>query len=109
MIPESLLDQEIGHQGLTDLRVAGTMHERKTQMYELSDAFIRLARRLRYLRGAAGDANLVSSFGLQEKPCGLLSVAGFYGPLVSMFDYAVAEGFVRPRAPGFGTDGRRPA
>lgn len=94
VMPKALLEKEIGHQGLSDLRVVGTMHERKALMAGLSDAFVALP-------GGYGtfeefmEALTWAQLGLHEKPCGLLNVAGFYGPLVSLFDRAVEEGFVR--------------
>jgi uncharacterized protein (TIGR00730 family) len=94
VMPEALLEKEIGHQGLTELRVAGTMHERKAIMADLADAFVALP-------GGYGtfeeflEMLTWAQLSLHEKPCGLLDTAGFYGPLVSLFDHAASEGFVR--------------
>jgi uncharacterized protein (TIGR00730 family) len=94
VMPKALLDKEIGHQSLTELRVVGTMHKRKALMSELSDAFVALP-------GGYGtfeetlEALTWSQLGLQDKPCGFLDVAGFYEPLASFFDHAAGEGFVR--------------
>lgn len=94
VMPKALLEKEIGHQRLTDLHVVGTMHERKALMAELSDAFVALP-------GGYGtfeeflEVLTWAQLSLHEKPCGLLNVSGFYEPLISLFDRAVSEGFVR--------------
>ena len=93
VMPKALLEKEIGHQRLTDLHVVGTMHERKALMADLSDAFVALP-------GGYGtfeeflEVLTWAQLSLHEKPCGLLNVAGFYEPLISLFDRAVEEGFV---------------
>lgn len=95
VMPESLLEKEIGHQRLTELRVVSSMHERKRVMAELSDAFVALP-------GGYGtfeeffETLTWAQLGLHEKPCGLLDVAGYYGYLISLLDHAVGEGFVNP-------------
>lgn len=94
VMPQGLLEKEIGHQSLTDLKVVGTMHERKALMADMSDAFVGLP-------GGYGTFEELlevltwSQLGLHEKPCGLLNVAGFYEPLLALFDHAAAEGFIR--------------
>jgi uncharacterized protein (TIGR00730 family) len=94
VMPKALLEKEIGHQRLTDLQVVGTMHERKALMADLADAFVALP-------GGYGtfeefmEVLTWAQLSLHEKPCGLLNVAGFYEPLVNLFDRAVEEGFVR--------------
>lgn len=95
VIPEALRAREVGHTGLTGLRVVNTMHERKALMEALSDAFIALP-------GGLGTLDELfeiltwSQLGMHAKPCGLLDVAGFFAPLVAWLDHATAEGFVRP-------------
>lgn len=95
VMPKSLLEKEIGHQRLTELQVVGTMHERKALMADLADAFVALP-------GGYGtfeeflEVLTWAQLSLHEKPCGLLNVAGFYEPLITLFDHAVEEGFVRP-------------
>ena len=94
VIPESLMSKEVGHQGLTELRVVKSMHERKAIMSDLSDAFIAMP-------GGFGtfeefcEVVTWSQLGIQSKPCGLLNVEGYYDPLLQLFDQAVAEGFLR--------------
>jgi uncharacterized protein (TIGR00730 family) len=94
VMPEAIFDREIGHTGLDDLRVVGSMHERKALMAELSDAFIALP-------GGVGTLEELfevytwAQLGIHEKPLGVLDVAGYYRPLVAFLDHAVRERFVR--------------
>lgn len=96
VIPAFLNDLELGHRGATELRVVGSMHERKALMEELSDAFVALP----------GGFGTVEEFceiltwgqlGLHAKPCALLNAHGFFDPLLNLFDRQVAEGFLSPR------------
>jgi uncharacterized protein (TIGR00730 family) len=95
VIPQALVDREIAHPGLRDLRVVGSMHERKALMAELSDAFVALP-------GGAGTLEELfevytwSQLGLHAKPCALLNVRGYYDGLAGFLDHAVSEGFLRP-------------
>lgn len=95
VIPEALMRREVGHRGLSELHVVGSMHERKARMADLADAFVALP-------GGFGtfeefcEVLTWSQLGIHPKACGLLDVAGYYAPLVAMFDHAAAEGFVRP-------------
>jgi uncharacterized protein (TIGR00730 family) len=95
VIPQALFDREIGHGGVTDLRIVDSMHTRKAMMAELSDAFIALP-------GGVGtfeeffEAITWTQLGLHRKPCGLLNVDGFYTPLALFIDQAVSEGFIKP-------------
>ncbi len=96
VIPRSLWDREVGHTGLTDLRVVETMHERKALMAAHADAFIALP---------GGIGTLEEFFevwtwgllGLHEKPYGLYDVAGYYRPLAGMIDHMVDQGFLQER------------
>jgi uncharacterized protein (TIGR00730 family) len=94
VIPESLMAREVGHPGLTELRVVKSMHERKALMSDLSDGFIAMP-------GGFGtfeefcEVVTWSQLGIQSKPCGLLNVEGYYDPLLALFDHAVREGFLR--------------
>jgi uncharacterized protein (TIGR00730 family) len=94
VIPQALVDMEIAHPDLRDLRVTDTMHERKALMAELSDGFVALPGGFGTLEEFA-EILTWSQLGLQRKPCGLLDVAGFYQPLLTFFDHAVTERFVR--------------
>jgi len=95
VIPQSLLDKEVGHRGVTELLVVETMHERKALMNDLSDAFIALP-------GGFGTLDEFfevltwSQLGFHGKPCALLNVAGYYDRMLAMLDHAVTEGLLRP-------------
>jgi hypothetical protein len=95
VIPEALVAREVGHAGLTELRVVRTMHERKALMADLSDAFVALP-------GGFGtweeyfEVLTWSQLGIHPKPCGLLNVERYYDPFLAMMDLSVAEGFVKP-------------
>lgn len=95
IIPEALVSWEVAHPGLSELRVVASMHERKAMMADLADAFIALP-------GGFGtfeefcEVLTWSQLGIHTKPCGLLNVAGYYDPLLRLFDHAVEERFLRP-------------
>src|ERR687893_2275278 len=95
VIPKALFEKEIGHEGLTELRVVGSMHERKMLMADLADGFVALP-------GGYGTLEEFmevlswAQLSIHEKPCGLLDVDGFWDPLSTLFDHAVTEGFVDP-------------
>ncbi len=95
VIPESMATKEIAHWELTELRVVGSMHERKTAMYEASDAFIALP-------GGIGTLEEIfevltwSQLGVHRKPCGFLNIAGYYDSLLEFLDQTVEHGFIKP-------------
>ena len=94
VIPQMLVDKEVAHAGLTELRIVASMHERKAVMADLSDAVISLP-------GGFGtweefcEVLTWSQLGIQRKACALLNVNGYYDPLLAMADKAVSEGFLR--------------
>src|SRR5689334_964959 len=96
VIPQGLVDRELAHPGLTELRVVDTLHERKAEMADLADAFIALPGGL----GTLEELSEVVSWAqleLHSKPIGLLDVDGYYGPLEQFLDRAVAEAFLAER------------
>jgi uncharacterized protein (TIGR00730 family) len=95
VIPQSIFDREIGHTGLDDLRVVGSMHERKALMAELADAFIALPGGIGTLEELF-EVYTWAQLGIHTKPLGLLDVAGYFQPLVAFLDHAVQERFLRP-------------
>jgi uncharacterized protein (TIGR00730 family) len=94
VIPRALVEKEVAHDGLTDLRIVTSMHERKALMADLSDAFIALP-------GGWGTLDEMfeiltwAQLGLHRKPCGLLNVLGYFDRLLSFLDYTMEQGFVR--------------
>jgi len=110
VIPESLVEAEVAHTDLVDLRVVGSMHERKALMAELSDAFVALPGGFGTLEEFC-EVLTWSQLGLHDrpKPCGVLDVAGFFEPLLALFDAGVAEGFIRPEHRGLVLASTEPA
>lgn len=96
IIPHALADREVAHQGLTELRIVSSMHERKALMAELSDGFIALP-------GGVGTfeefCEIVTwaQLGIHTKPCALMNVGGFYDAFIAMFDHSMNQGFIRPQ------------
>jgi uncharacterized protein (TIGR00730 family) len=95
VMPRTLVEREIAHRGVTDLRVVETMHERKELMAGLADAFIALP-------GGVGTLEEIfeqwtwSQLGIHAKPCGFINVNGYFRPLLAMIEHMVAEGFLAP-------------
>ncbi|MDP1718073.1 MAG: TIGR00730 family Rossman fold protein [Burkholderiales bacterium] len=92
--PRRLLEKEVVHRGLTELRVVESMHERKALMAELSDAFIAMPGGLGTFEETF-EVLTWTQLGFHRKPCGLLNVAGFYDKLASFLDHAVTERFLK--------------
>lgn len=94
VIPKALLDNEVGHTGLTHLHVVKNMHERKAMMAELSDGFVAMP-------GGIGTLEELfeiltwSQLGLHQKPVGVLNVDGFYDGLIAFMQTQVTQGFVK--------------
>jgi uncharacterized protein (TIGR00730 family) len=95
VIPQAMVDRELAHRGATELRIVGTLHERKAVMAELSDAFIALPGGLGTLEELAEVVSW-AQLGLHAKPIGLLGVGGYWADLLRWLDGAVAAGFVAP-------------
>lgn len=93
VIPRPLLHREVGHEGLTELRIVESMHERKSLMAELSDGFLALPGGLGTLEEFF-EVLTWGQLGMHRKPCGLLDVGDYYRPLVRFLDHAVTQGFL---------------
>ena len=94
VIPQSLVDREIAHLGLTDLHVVDTMHERKQRMADLADAFVALPGGLGTL-DELFEIYTWAQLGLHRNPIGILNVEGYFDGLMTFLEHAVAERFVR--------------
>jgi uncharacterized protein (TIGR00730 family) len=94
VMPQALIDREIGHPGLTELQVVDSMHERKARMAELADAFVALPGGIGTLEELI-EVYTWSQLGIHDKACGVLNVGGYYDGLATLLDHAVAEGFLR--------------
>jgi uncharacterized protein (TIGR00730 family) len=97
IIPGHLHDREVGHTGLTELVVVDNMHNRKRRMFELSDAFV-------VLPGGLGtlDETLEiitwKQLGLHDKPIIVVDAAGYWTPLLDLFEHIVESGFAARRS-----------
>ncbi len=95
VIPQHLVDMEVAHKGVTTLEIVGSMHERKSRMFDLSDAFVALP-------GGFGTAEEIfemltwRQLGIGKKPCAFLDIDGFYAQLIGMIDTMVSERFLHP-------------
>lgn len=95
IIPEHLQAREVAHAGASELIVVDSMHTRKRRMFERSDAFC-------VLPGGFGTLDEVfeimtwKQLGLHDRPIILVNVAGFWNPLIQLFEHQIAAGFVRP-------------
>jgi uncharacterized protein (TIGR00730 family) len=94
VIPHSLATKEVAHDGLDDLVVVNSMHERKARMAEMSDGFIALP-------GGWGTIEEIfemltwAQLGFHQKPCGLLNVASYYDQLFAFLETAIDQQFVK--------------
>jgi len=93
VMPQALVDKEVSHTGLTELRIVNSMHERKEIMADLAQGFIALP-------GGLGTMEEIfevltwAQLGFHQKPCALLNVKGYYNRLTQFLDHAVAQGFI---------------
>ncbi|MBE5318880.1 TIGR00730 family Rossman fold protein [Pedobacter sp. MR2016-19] len=95
IIPQFLMDKEVGHKGITEMIVTENMHQRKQKMADLSDGFVILP---------GGFGTLEEFFevltwlqlGLHHKPIGVLNVNGFYDPLFAQMEMMVQSKFLKP-------------
>jgi uncharacterized protein (TIGR00730 family) len=93
-IPEALAIKEVAHQGLTEIHIVDSMHERKALMAELADGFIALP-------GGFGTFEELceiitwAQLGIHQKPCAVLNVNGFYDHLIAQIDLSVKQNFIR--------------
>jgi uncharacterized protein (TIGR00730 family) len=93
VIPQSLVDREVAHAGLTSLKIVANLHERKAAMSELADAYLTLP-------GGAGTLEELfevwtwAQLGLHTKPIALLDVNGYYQPMLRFLENVAVEGFL---------------
>ncbi|MFP7364266.1 TIGR00730 family Rossman fold protein [Corynebacterium callunae] len=94
VIPESLMEKELGHSGLSRLEVVPDMHSRKARMAELGDGFIAMP-------GGAGTLEELfeiwtwQQLGFHHKPVALYNVDGFWQPLLDMLEQMTQSGFIK--------------
>jgi uncharacterized protein (TIGR00730 family) len=93
IIPQQLIQKEAAHRGIQDLIVVASMHQRKSQMADLSDGFIALPGGIGTLEGFF-EILTWGQLGIHAKPCGILNIAGYFDALTTFLDHAVREGFL---------------
>ncbi|MCA0455542.1 MAG: TIGR00730 family Rossman fold protein [Chloroflexi bacterium] len=99
IIPQSLVDRELAHKGLTELQILSSMHERKAAMAQVAEGFIALP-------GGFGTLDELfeiitwAQLGFHRKPVALLNVAGYFNPLLAFIDHMATEGFIKPEHRG---------
>ena len=96
VIPEAMATKEVAHEGLSEMHVVSSMHERKSMMARLADGFVALP-------GGFGSFEELlemitwAQLGIHRKPVAILNVSGYYDPLIQLFERAIEEGFIKPR------------
>lgn len=99
VIPRGLVSKEVAHEGLSELFVTETMHDRKDRMILLSDAFVSLP-------GGFGtydelfEVLTLAQIGFHDKPSAFLDVRGYFGPLVALLRHTIAASFAAPEHEG---------
>jgi uncharacterized protein (TIGR00730 family) len=93
IIPQQLMEKEAAHTGIANLIVVASMHQRKSQMADMSDGFIALPGGIGTLEGFF-EILTWSQLGIHAKPSGILNVAGYFDGLTRFLDHAVKEGFL---------------
>ncbi len=97
IIPQHLERAELGHRGLTELKIVDTMHTRKRMMFDMSDAFI-------ILPGGMGTLDETfeiitwRQLGMHDKPIILVNHDNYWAPFLGLIDHVVDNGFARPAA-----------
>jgi uncharacterized protein (TIGR00730 family) len=94
VIPQSMVKKELAFTGLSDLRITGSMHERKAVMADLADGFVAMPGGLGTLEEFF-EVLTWTQLGIHQKPSGILNVEGYFDRLIAFLDYSVAERFVK--------------
>ena len=95
VIPRALATKEIAHDGVPELRVVASMHERKAQMAALADGFVALPGGFGML-DELFEVVTWAQLGLHAKPIGVLNVAGYFDALGVVVEQGIAERFIHP-------------
>jgi uncharacterized protein (TIGR00730 family) len=95
VIPRALATKEIAHDGISDLRIVGSMHERKAEMAALADGFVALPGGFGMLEELL-EVVTWAQLGLHAKPIGVLNVAGYFDGLRALVEQGIAERFIHP-------------
>jgi uncharacterized protein (TIGR00730 family) len=109
IIPQQLMEKEVAHTEIANLIVVASMHQRKSQMADMSDGFVALPGGIGTLEGFF-EILTWGQLGIHDKPSGILNVAGYFDGLTRFLDHAVKEGFLTEEHRGaiiMETDARR--
>jgi uncharacterized protein (TIGR00730 family) len=93
IIPQQLMEKEAAHTGIRNLIVVASMHQRKSQMADMSDGFIALPGGIGTMEGFF-EVLTWGQLGIHAKPAGILNVEGYFDDLTAFLDHAVQEGFL---------------
>lgn len=99
VIPKALVSKEIAHDGLAELFLTDSMHERKDRMIHLSDAFVSIP-------GGFGtydelfEVLTLAQIGLHDKPSAFLNVKGYFDPLLLLLEHTITSAFAAPEHAG---------
>ena len=96
VIPKAMATKEVAHEGLTEMYVVSSMHERKAMMARLADAFVALPGGFGTFEELLEMITWVQ-LGIHQKPVGILNVNGYFDNLVGLFEKAIEEGFIREK------------
>ena len=93
IIPQQLMEKEAAHTGIGNLIVVASMHQRKSQMADMSDGFLAMPGGIGTLEGFF-EILTWGQLGIHAKPAGILNVEGYFDSLTGFLDHAVQEGFL---------------
>lgn len=96
IIPSALMPREVAHQGISELIEVETMHQRKSLMFERSDAFVALPGGFGTLEELA-EVLTWAQLGIHNKPIGLLNIDGFYDHLLALFDRCIEDRILKEK------------
>ena len=92
VIPQALMDRELGHAGVTRLHVVPSMHASKEKMFDLSDSFLALPGGIGTLDETI-EVLTWKQLGFHDKPIAILDLGGYWAPLLGLIDTVIARGF----------------
>lgn len=93
VIPQSIDDREVSHQGIQELHIVGSMHERKAMMSQLSDAFVALPGGLGTFEELL-EIMTWAQLGIHNKPILVANIASYYDPLLALINHGIQQGFI---------------
>ncbi len=96
VIPKLLLEREVAHHGLTELIVVSDMHQRKSKMFQLSDAVIAMPGGIGTMEELF-EAYTWTQVGFHQLPCGLLNTNNYYHHLIGLLNHMTKEGFLKSK------------